>query len=108
MRHLKHNEYGVHLDANGYAPSIIPQEGFKCYRCHHYRETVRHEIFGGALRSKSKQFGLWVNVCPACHAAIHDSGELQAYYRAQGQRIAMQHYGWTVQEFRKRFYKNYL
>lgn len=108
MRRLTRNEYGIHLDCNGYAPTIMEHKPLKCFKCERYRETVRHEIFGGALRSKSKQYGLWVNVCPACHAEIHVSGQLQAKYHAQAQRIAMRHYGWTVQDFRKRFYKSYL
>ena len=108
MRRPTHNEYGVQLDRNGYEPSIMPIDGFKCYKCQQWKLTVRHEIFGGALRSKSKQYGLWVNVCPACHAKIHGSGALQDYYHKQGQLQAMIHYGWTVSDFRRRFYKNYL
>lgn len=108
MRRPTRNEYGVKLDSNGYAPTIMAHKPLQCFKCEQYRDTARHEIFGGALRSKSKQYGLWVNVCPACHAEIHGSGQLQAEYHAQAQRIAMQRYGWTVQDFRKRFYKNYL
>lgn len=108
MRRPTRNEYGTKLDSNGYAPSIMPLKSFKCYHCDKYKDTARHEIFGGPLRSKSKQYGLWVNVCPTCHAEIYGSGQLQAEYHALAQHIAMQHYGWTVQDFRKRFYKNYL
>lgn len=107
MRRPTRNEYGIKLDSNGYAPTIMAHKTLKCYRCEQYRETVRHEIFGGALRSKSKKYGLWVNVCPACHAKIHGSGALQDYYHKQGQLQAMIHYGWTVSDFRRRFYKNY-
>ena len=57
MRHPTHNEYGTKLDSNGYAPSIMPLKSFKCYNCDKYKDTARHEIFGGPLRSKSKQYG---------------------------------------------------
>lgn len=108
MRKPTRNEYGVRLDKNGYAPTLFPFEDGTCYHCHNTGLTVRHEIFGGALRSKSKQFGLWLNVCPQCHAAIHDSGEMQEHYHRLGQLRAMAAYGWTVPEFRRRFYKNYI
>lgn len=102
------NEYGVKLDSNEYAPSLFTHESFRCYRCHRFGDTARHEIYGGALRSKSKQYGLWINVCPACHDAIHASGEKQEFYHKLGQQLAMTHYHWTVGDFRRRFYKNYL
>ena len=108
MRKPTSNEYGTRLDKNGYAPTLFPCEDGTCYRCHNTVQTARHEIYGGALRSKSKQFGLWINVCPQCHAAVHDSGEMQDYYHRLGQHLAMAEYGWTVQEFRRRFYKNYI
>ena len=77
MRRPTRNEYGVKLDKNGYAPSLFPHESFRCFSCGRFGETARHEIFGGSRRSASKALGLWVNVCPACHNAIHASGELQ-------------------------------
>lgn len=58
MRKPTRNEYGTKLDKNGYAPTLFPCEDGTCYRCHNTVQTARHEIFGGALRSKSKQFGL--------------------------------------------------
>ena len=108
MRRPTRNEYGTRLDKNGYAPTLFHCEDGTCYRCHNTVQTARHEIYGGALRSKSKQFGLWINVCPQCHAAVHDSGEMQDYYHRLGQHLAMAEYGWTVPEFRRRFYKNYI
>lgn len=108
MRRPTHNEYGTKLDKNGYAPSLFVHESFCCFRCHRFGDTVRHEIYGGALRSKSKQYGLWVNVCPDCHNAIHVSGILQYHYHKQGQLLAEAYYHWNHDDFRRRFYKNYL
>lgn len=108
MRRPTRNEYGAKLDKNGYAQSLFVHESFCCFRCHRFGDTARHEIYGGALRSKSKQYGLWINVCPACHGAIHASGEKQEFYHKLGQQLAMAHYHWTVEDFRRRFYKNYL
>lgn len=102
------NEFGVKLDKNGYAPSLFAHEPFCCFRFHRFGDTARREIYGGALRSKSKQYGLWINLCPACHDAIRARGEKQEFYHKLGQQRAMAHYHWTVADFRRRFYKNYL
>lgn len=108
MRRPTRNEYGVKLDKNGYAPSLFPDESFLCYNCGRFGETARHEIFGGSRRSASKALGLWVNVCPDCHNAIHASGELQDRYHREGQLLAEVYYLWNHDDFRRRFYKNYL
>lgn len=67
------NEYGVKLDSNGYAPSILNQQS-TCLICGRYH-TARHEVFYGPYRDKSKRLGLWANLCPWCHQngpnAIH-------------------------------------
>lgn len=107
MRRPTRNEYGEKLDRNGYAPSLFVHESFRCFHCHRFGDTARHEIYGGALRSKSKQYGLWINVCPECHDLIHSSGKLQDYYHKLGQAMAMVYYRWNVADFRQRFYKNY-
>lgn len=108
MRRPTRNEFGVKLDKNGYAPSLFPHESFRCYNCGRFGETARHEIFGGSRRSASKALGLWVNVCPDCHKAIHASGLLQYHYHRKGQLLAEAYYHWDHDDFRRRFYKNYL
>lgn len=107
MRRPTRNEYGTKLDKNGYAASLFALEPHTCFHCHKVGDVARHELFFGPLRSKSKQYGLWITVCPACHALIHDSGELQDYYHKLGQAMAMVYYKWNVADFRQRFYKNY-
>lgn len=103
------NEYGVKLDGNGYAPSII-HDTTCCWCC--YRsdgDLVRHEVFNGAgLREKSKRLGLWTTLCPTCHAAIHANARRRLALKASGQLAAMAHYGWSENRFRKEFYKSYI
>lgn len=108
MRQKKHNEYGVKLDSNGYAPSLFVHESFRCYRCGCFGDTARHAIFGGSRRKASKELGLWINVCPDCNIAIHSIGILQDHYHKQGQLLAEAYYHWNHDDFRRRFYKNYL
>lgn len=103
------NEYGATLDRNGYAPSIV-QDIKGCYLCARQDGKLdRHEIFHGAYRKKSKELGTWVTLCHDCHMTLHHKdARLDEILKQQGQREAMQRYGWTTAEFIERFGKNYL
>ena len=103
------NEYGVTLDHNGYAPSIV-QDIDGCWFCATQQGKLdRHEIYHGAYRKKSKALGLWVLLCHDCHMTLHHTdAALDALLKRWGQREAMKHYGWGVDDFRERFGKNYL
>ena len=118
------NEFGVALDSNGYAPSIMPNRkdrfGYpQCYCCMNGHDLVRHEVLYGQNRAKSKALGLWILVCPDCHRWIHggkqrwpkmeglDDG-LRLELKMTAQRMAMMNYSWTKEEFARRFGKNYL
>ena len=101
------NEFGVRLDANGYAPSIVQIfEDRVCFNCEASGDLARHEIFNGYNRKKSKAYGLWVNLCPRCHMQIHDHSDRSL--KVAGQIRCMAEYGWTVEEFRERFGKSYV
>lgn len=110
------NEFGVQLDRNGYAPSIIPNHGaFACWNCGKNGSTDplnRHEVFGGAYREKSKRLGLWVHLChTSCHQGklgVHNNWYLNSRLKTQAQRCAMQQYHWTTEDFIREFGKNYL
>ena len=84
------NEYGVTLDRNGYAPSIV-QDIEGCYYCEtQCGKLDRHEVFHGASRKKSKALGLWVLLCHDCHMTLHHKdAALDALLKRQGQRVAM-------------------
>lgn len=40
--------------------------------------------------------------------AVHNCAATRLWLEQDGQRHAMAHYHWTVADFRRRFYKNYL
>ena len=102
------NEYGEPLDSNGYAPSILQHENH-CFICYRNMYAQRHEIFHGSNRQKSKEYGLWINVCPVCHNSIHfTDGELDQRLKERGQDAAMAYYGWSTKDFIARFGRNYL
>ena len=101
------NDYGVQLDRNGYAPTIM-QKAERCYMCARSGILQRHEIYGSANRDKSKAFGLWIWLCPECHDAVHfKHAELKLELREQGQITAQRYYGWNDNEFRQMFGKCY-
>lgn len=106
------NEYGEVLDTNGYAPSLLGDWSY-CAMCFQFSPALqRHEVFhndmGGRTRSKSKKYGLWISVCPLCHARIHTKKEISDALKRRGQRMAMNKYGWTLKDWRERFGKSYL
>lgn len=107
------NEYGAELDSNGYAPSIMPDplpEVYYggCYVCGVGGDLARHEVFPGPYRTNSKRYGLWINLCPKCHELVHKVGGDQRELKKKAQLVAENYYGWTTEEFRRHFGKNWL
>lgn len=106
------NEHGVALDRNGYAPSILQKEGCGCYLCGRRfgAKMDRHEPFGGANRSRSKGDGMWVLLCHlGCHegpGSVHDDPAAARELRKDAQRAAMLRYGWSREEFIRRYGKS--
>lgn len=96
--------------------SIIQKDRTKCFICKQNPcgdPLDKHHIFGGALRSKSEQYGLTVYIHHnKCHIfgenAVHRNAEINERLQAIAQKKAMERYGWTKDEFRQKFYKNLL
>lgn len=111
------NKYGAPLDRNGYAPSILQEDADeRCWLCGEngfWNGIDRHEVFGGrGRREKSKRLGLWLTLCRRCHqtrpTAVHQNADTMALLHKAGQRAAMEHYGWSSEDFIREFGKNYL
>ena len=92
--------------------SIIQKDTERCLMCCSRRRLEWHHVFGGALRSKSGKYGLVVRLCHYCHNeppnGVHQNKEHRRYLQAYAQKKAMAHYGWSIEDFRREFYKNYL
>ena len=100
------------LDRCGYAPSLLQEDTSYCFLCKRRdRKLDRHEIFGGAYRKKSKATGMWVMLCHEdCHEGrngVHQNPARAHELRQLGQMVLMEH-GWTVDDVRKAFGRNYL
>lgn len=99
-------------DRNGYNPSIMGSEDGVDYLLGSKCQTVRHEIFNGANRQKSKEDGLWIAVSPRSHEVLHQSkakGSLWHWLmiKAEGKWLA-EDWSRTVQDFVERYGRNYL
>lgn len=98
---------------NGYKPSIMQplDDQWRCYICGRSDQKLdRHEIFGGAFREKSKRHGLWVCLChDRCHLyGVHRFPERYRWLKEEAQKKAMEHYGWTIADWRVRYGRNYV
>lgn len=86
----------------------------ECYVC---KATIpleyHHVFFGGRNRKKSDEDGLVVTLCPAHHRGtdgVHGKNghSLDLKLKQEAQKIWMEYYGKTEDEFRTRYGKNYL
>lgn len=73
----------------------------------------KHHLFPGVYRKKSEKYGLYVYLCHhSCHIfgvnAAHQNKDTMLKLHQYGQRLAMERYGWTTEDFIREFGKNYL
>lgn len=102
------NEYDEVLDKHGYAPSVLDKRQDICCICNRSDKPLqRHEVFHGPFREKSKRYGCWIAVCYECHDKLHQGGALERGVKGAIQNMAMDRYGWTIDEWRLLFGKNY-
>ena len=95
---------------------LIMSEYRTCFLCKRsetsYNRLEVHHIFQNANRNKSDKYGLTVLLCANCHRtgdyAAHRNGKTMQYLHEYGQRLAMERYGWSIEEFREVFGANYL
>lgn len=92
--------------------SIISEEK-KCYICGSRVCLEMHHVFPGvANRKKSEEYGLKVYLCHWCHNeppnGVHYNKAVREKLQRAAQQIAMDHYGWTTDDFIRIFGKNYL
>ena len=96
--------------------SIIQKDVSKCFICKQNPcgdPLDKHHVIGGALRSKSERYGLTVYIHHnKCHIfgenAVHRNAKINERLQALAQKKVMKLYGWSIEDFRMKFYTNHL
>lgn len=94
------------------AKSII-QSDKQCYICGmntNLEPLDVHHVYGASNRKLSEKYGLKVYLHHhKCHLyGVHKDAELNRMLKAKVQELAMAHYNWSVDDFRKIFGKSYI
>lgn len=97
--------------------SIIQPNKDRCFLCGRPAQLFdpldEHHIFFGGKRKLSEKYGLKVYLHhSSCHIfgenSVHKNSGICKEIQSEAQEIAMQHYGWSVEDFIRIFGKNYL
>ena len=87
-----------------------------CYLCGRRGTSMdpldEHHVFSGPFRQNSEKYGLKVYLHhSSCHIfgkhAVHNDAERNKELKSEVQRIAMERYGWTKDEWIALFGRNY-
>lgn len=92
--------------------SII-DDSENCYICQNFKgittkATDTHHCIGAANRKKATADGLTVRLCRQCHRLLHDQNLHYRDLQQIAERTYLEHYNKTVDDFIKRYGKNYL
>lgn len=89
--------------------SIVQENKDICFLCGFplYGTKDTHHIFNGAYRSKSDKDGLVCYLHRQCHEELHRKPKRMRMLKQIGQKVWMEHYGKTLEEFMERYGKNY-
>jgi hypothetical protein len=96
--------------------SILQEGNTHCFLCGmnaSIEPLDLHHVFNKSDKKKSEEYGLMVYLHHRkCHIfgkeSVHQNAEVNNRVKAHAQRVAMQHYGWSVDDWLKIFGKNYL
>lgn len=91
--------------------SIVQSEKV-CYITGDEYNLHEHHVYNGANRKISEKYGLKIYLRADWHNmekySIHMDSELDRRIKAEVQQIAMDHYGWSVEDFIKLIGKSYI
>lgn len=96
--------------------SIIQKDKSHCFICGmnaNLEPLDCHHVFGASNRTKSEKYGLKVYIHHSkCHIfgenSVHRNQKVDMMLKSMVQKKAMRHYGWTIEQFREIFGKNYI
>lgn len=98
------------------ADSIIQKDRSHCFLCGmnaSFEPLDEHHCFSGANRKNSEKYGLKVYLHhSSCHIfgkqSVHQNADTSKAIKQVAQKRAMEHYGWSVEDFIRIFGRNYL
>lgn len=72
-----------------------------------------HHVYGASNRKNSEKYGLKVYIHHnKCHIfgknSVHQNAEINRALQKIVQKRAMRHYGWSIEDFRNIFGRNYI
>lgn len=99
--------------------SIIQEDRENCFICGRNSRAdffglEEHHVFEGIGRRKiSEKYGLKVYICgDRCHRngkeSVHKNAKVDRALKKLVQEKAMEYYGWSIEDFIKKFGKNYI
>lgn len=93
--------------------SIIPGNDEFCFICKKFGQYTRgtdhhHMVYGTANRKLSDEDGLWCWLCHDHHMMLHQHGFYKDELIQLAEKSWLEYYGKTVDDFIKRYGKNYL
>jgi len=91
----------------------VQRKCFLCGRNGWGDPLEKHHIFGGANRSRSEQYGLYVYLCGRrCHregdGAVHRNAKTMQFLHEYGEKKWLEEQGKTIGDFIDEFGRNYL
>lgn len=91
--------------------SILEINQNHCFICGSCSNLECHHVFQASNRKNSTKYKLTVTLCRECHTGpqgVHFNKALMDQLHKLAQCKAMEFYGWSEDEFREIFGKNYL
>ena len=86
--------------------SVFTDDLEHCIICKRKKDHL-HEIFFGANRKKSMQYGFVIPLCHECHSEMHRNKNWQEYWHIKGQKYWENNIG-TREKFIETFGKSYI
>lgn len=91
--------------------SIINPKSERCFLCGWKTPLEAHHIFHGTARRRlADEDGMIVYICRECHREVHEAEDREhdESLKAMGEMVWCRYYGKTIDDFIKRYGKNYI
>lgn len=88
------------------------QDKKECYKCKRTIALHQHHIYEGRNRTNSDKDGCWIWLCPQHHnmsnKGIHFDDKFDLEVKKECEKVWLEYYNATIEDFLKRYRINYL